>query len=281
MSTSHVISEAFTISCGNDLFIRGNVHTISDGNIKPVILLCHGFKGFKDWGFFPYAAEKMAEKGFHVIRFNFSCNGVGVTDFDELEKFAINTYSREQEDLDILLDYIQNNHLPFSNQFDLNRITLVGHSRGGGTSLLFAAEHLEIKAVVTWNGIADVDLFDEQLKDEIRKNGIAFISNARTKQQMPIRSIVLEDMEKYKERYHILSKIKELQIPFLAIQGKEDMKRLVEGAQLMKKAAPHQSFIDIPEANHTFGAVHPFQGTTPQLENTLLETISFLQSALN
>lgn len=280
MPLPHVISEAFTIDSGDDLYIRGNIHTNTDRNLKPVIVLCHGFKGFKDWGFFPYAAEKMAEKGFHVIRFNFSCNGVAAEDFDELDKFAVNTYSREQEDLGILLDYIQNRRLPFSNEFDLDRLALVGHSRGGGTSLLFAAEHADIKAVVTWNGIANVDLFDEQLKDEIRKNGIGYIANARTKQQMPIRSIVLEDMEKHKDRFDILSRIKELRIPVLIIQGNDDMERLVKGAALMKEAVPHQSFFSIPDANHTFGAVHPFRGTTPQLEDALGRTISFLLGAL-
>lgn len=280
MLTPHAISESFTISCGNDLYIRGNVHAIPDGQIKPVILLCHGFKGFKDWGFFPYAAETIAEQGFHVIRFNFSCNGVGETDFDELDKFAINTYSREQEDLSILLEHIQNHRLPFSDQFDLNRMALVGHSRGGGNSLLFAVNHAEIKAIVTWNGIAHVDLFDDQLKEEIGKNGISYIANARTKQQMPIRSVVLEDMEKHKDRFDILSRIKELQIPLLIIQGNDDMKRLVDGAARMKAAVPHQSFLSIPEADHTFGAVHPFQGTTPQLEEAITETISFLQNSL-
>ena len=67
----------------------------------PTLVILHGFKGFKDWGFFPYAAEFLANRGFAVITFNFSMNGVGqnLLDFTELDKFARNTYSREQENV--------------------------------------------------------------------------------------------------------------------------------------------------------------------------------------
>ena len=38
----------------------------------PLIIFLHGFKGFKDWGGFPYLLEKISEKGFITVAFNFS-----------------------------------------------------------------------------------------------------------------------------------------------------------------------------------------------------------------
>ncbi|MEW9667390.1 alpha/beta hydrolase family protein [Ammoniphilus sp. 3BR4] len=182
---SIVSMQSFCFSLDDSLSLRGDVHTIEDDRKKQVVILCHGFKGFKDWGFFPYAANQLAEKGYYVIRFNFSCNGVNEVDFDELDKFAINTYSREQADLNSLLQHIKERDLPLSEQYGLEHITLIGHSRGGGNSLIFAADHPEISKVITWNGIANVDLFDERLKEEIREKGVGYIINARTKQVCP------------------------------------------------------------------------------------------------
>ena len=38
--------------------LRGEVRTGGRGEERPAVLICHGFKGFKDWGFFPKLAER-------------------------------------------------------------------------------------------------------------------------------------------------------------------------------------------------------------------------------
>ena len=42
----------------------------------PTVIICHGFKGFMEWGFFPPLAELLVERGFTVIRFNYSGSGM-------------------------------------------------------------------------------------------------------------------------------------------------------------------------------------------------------------
>ena len=37
--------------------LRGEVRTAGGGEGRPAVVICHGFKGFKDWGFFPKLAE--------------------------------------------------------------------------------------------------------------------------------------------------------------------------------------------------------------------------------
>lgn len=280
MTNRAVTTAPFAFAVGDNLTLRGEVRAADDGRQKPVVLLCHGFKGFKDWGFFPHVGKELARSGFVAITFNFSCNGVNRVDFDELDKFAVNTYSREQADLAALFARVTSGQLPLAPLFDTERIALLGHSRGGGNSILFAASCPGIKAVVTWNGIADVDIFDDATKAALARDGIAYIRNARTGQLMPIRSVVLDDIRQNRERFDIPRKLAALTIPVLLIQGDRDRPRLVEGFRMLQAAAPHHTFHVIEGADHTFGAVHPFAGSTPHLDEALRVTIDFLRRAL-
>ncbi|MCZ8513552.1 alpha/beta fold hydrolase [Paenibacillus filicis] len=272
---------AFELELGEGLRLRGDVKLAENGSeSRPVVLFVHGFKSFKDWGFYPYVTDVFAAKGYYTVSFSFSCSGVNETDFDELEKFAVGTYSREQQDLAALLEALKRGELPGSESADLGRIALVGHSRGGGNSLIFAGEHSEIGAVVTWNGIADVDLFDDAFKAEIARSGVAYVPNMRTKQQMPIRAVFYEDLARNKERFELKRIMKELRTPVLALMAGQDSVRLRRGFEELQKAAPHQRYEIIPDTGHTFGAVHPFAGTTPQLEEAVRLSLEFIGEQL-
>ncbi|WP_159886683.1 alpha/beta hydrolase family protein [Paenibacillus puerhi] len=287
------ILDAGTLENGEPLYIRGEVRIAhgregerseedaeSAGVRLPVLIISHGFKGFKDWGFFPYVAERFASRGFYTVTFNFSCNGVNERDFDELDKFAVNTYSREQQDLKLLLGAVKAGSLPFGEYADAGRIHLLGHSRGGGNSILAAAEHPEIRSVTTWNGNANPDLFDDAFKERIAQDGVAYVANARTKQEMPIRAVFYEDLRLHGERYDIARRLQEIEAPVLQVQGDQDSPRLKAGFETLRQASPRhaKAIVTIEGGNHTFGAVHPFQGTTPYLEQALEATLSFLEN---
>jgi len=99
---------SLTSSLGEKIAITtyGNEHIYHN----KCIVLVHGFKGFKDWGYAPYFSNYFATKGFFVITFNFSHNGIGENKFEftELEKFANNTFSREISELeDVVNAYLQ------------------------------------------------------------------------------------------------------------------------------------------------------------------------------
>ncbi|MCP1306805.1 alpha/beta hydrolase family protein [Paenibacillus tyrfis] len=264
------------------LTLRGEV-TIREGASEgpvPVVIMAHGFKSFMDWGFQPYAAAELARRGYYVVRFNFSCNGVNERDFDELDKFAVNTYSCEQADLAVVWELLQEKRLPFAERADTCRVALLGHSRGGGNSIVFAAEHPDVQAVVTWNGIASADLFDDAFKEEIARNGVAYVANARTGQSMPIRQTFYDDLKQNAERFDITARLAGLKTQVLSVQGDADSDRLKEGFRRLREAAPNQSFVTIEGGTHTFGAVHPFAGTTPQLEEALEATARFLDGRM-
>ncbi|MWC28826.1 alpha/beta hydrolase family protein [Paenibacillus sp. MMS18-CY102] len=268
--------EQFVLSLGNDLWLRGDVRVIDDGQAKPVVIVSHGFKGFKDWGWFPYVAESLAERGFGVISFNYSRNGVNETDFDELEKFARNTYSRDQEDLAALYAALLHGELPLASILNLQHLYLVGHSRGGGSSIVFADEHpTAIRAVATWNSNANPNLFDAAFRDEVRRNGVAYVANARTKQQMPIRADFFDDLERSGERFNIAARAGQLITPLLVIQGDRDSERILSGNRQLRESAQQALHITIAGADHTFNSGHPFVGTSDALEHAIARTAQF------
>ena len=102
----------------------------------PIVIFCHGYKGFKDWGAWDIVGKEFANKNFFFIKFNFSHNGGTVEDpidFPDLEAFGNNTFSHELNDLERVLNFISCEKSVFKN-IDLNNIFLIGHSRGGGTT---------------------------------------------------------------------------------------------------------------------------------------------------
>ncbi|MCS1351977.1 S9 family peptidase [Mechercharimyces sp. CAU 1602] len=273
----------FTIPVGTEeRLIRGDLFLPESNGRVPVIIICHGFKGFKDWGFFPYAAESLASSRFAVITFNFSMNGVGedLLNFTQLDRFARNTFSREQEDLQILLQTLHAGTLPESERLNLAQCGLIGHSRGGGNALLFALNHDSIRAVTTWNSIAQLDLFPPALKEEIYRNGVGTIYNARTKQDMPIDLEVLKDLDYNKKSFDLLSRLPSYPHPLLFIHGEDDTSVPATAARQLYNVSPHASLHMIAGADHVFGCSHPFQGSTPMLEEAIAETASFMKKQL-
>lgn len=267
------MSESFVLEAGPDAVLHVSFFP-AKGTPKSLLVIAHGYKGFKDWGMFPYMADSLSVDN-HVITFNFSHNGVGddLENFTELEKFAHNTYSREQEDLEILLENVRSRH-----EFRGLPVFLLGHSRGAGSCFLYALDHPgEIAGVISWNGVTDMDLFTLSQKEEMLKNGRSYVDNARTGQQMPLDVVILEDLERNRERYALVDRLAESDLPAVLIQGTDDSKRLREGSALLTSVRPDIEWVQIQGGGHTFNTVHPFQGTTIQLDQAIAETRRFIE----
>ena len=130
----------------------------SDSTKKPLVIFCHGYKGFKDWGAWDLVAEMFSEQDLFFVKFNFSHNGGTVEnpiDFPDLKAFAENNYTKELNDLDDILNFILSENFPYKNIIDTKNITLVGHSRGGGISIIKASEDQRITSLITWASISD------------------------------------------------------------------------------------------------------------------------------
>src|SRR5690606_9945593 len=98
---------------------------------KPLVIFCHGYKGFKDWGAWDVVAEAFAKADLFFVKFNFSHNGGTMNqpiDFPDLEAFAENNYSKELEDLDDLIKFLQSTSNPFQAEINPNQLIIIGHS---------------------------------------------------------------------------------------------------------------------------------------------------------
>ncbi|KRE90470.1 lysophospholipase [Paenibacillus sp. Soil766] len=267
----------FELLISEQRVVRGDMYKAKQEPSKGTLLLLHGYKGFKNWGMFPYVASELAE-AVDVVAVNFSHNGVGedLMDFTELEKFAGDTYSKDLEDLQAIIADI---HKHVGKE---KPILLLGHSRGAGVSLIYALDHpTEITGVISWNGIAHVDLLTPENKAEMRSTGRSYTLNGRTKQMMPLDLEILEDMERNEARFDIVGRIRDASFPITLVQGTEDGERLLRGSEKLVANNPDIQWVRIPGGNHTFGSVHPYQGETEPLRMAIEETRGVIRSMLN
>jgi len=243
---------------------------------RPAVVICHGFKGFMEWGFFPHLAALLAERGFVAVRFNLS--GAGMNPGDELvtdtRAFRENTYSREQEDLLAVLAALGETVAP--GRVDRSRLGLLGHSRGGGAVVLAAARspwRERVRALVTWAAIAQVDRYSPEQKEEWRRLGELPVTHARTGQPLALGIGLLEDVERRGAELDILAAARERTAPWLIVHGEGDDSVPAEEARRLDAAAGgEKELLLIPGADHTFGCRHPFAGPTPQLIQALNAT---------
>ena len=264
----------YTTSQNNQISIT----TFGNQNLKnsPAIIISHGFKGFKDWGFFPFTANYFANKGFFVITFNYSHNGIGIinNEFTELEKFADNTFSLEIEELSDIISAYQSG---FFGKTRNGKIGLLGHSRGGAISLLTAQKIKTISSVVTWASVSTLDRYSERQKDAWRKKGYFSVLNTRTNQEMKLNVSLLEDLEKNKETLSIRNAVTNLKIPLLINHGTEDLAvRTEEAEELYSFSDKSITELNLIEnTGHTFGCIHPFDGSNDKFDSLLENTIMF------
>ena len=262
--------------------IHGDLRLPDAPGPHPVVVVCHGFKGFKDWGFHPWLGARLAGAGLAAVHFNFSRNGVRAADGDieDLEAFARNTLSIERDDLDTVLDAVLAGTLAPS--LDPSRLALLGHSRGGGIALLGAAERREAKALVTWASVSHFDrIGDEAVLAEWRRTGAFEVVNSRTGQKLPMGVAFLDDVLANLERLDLAAAAGRVRVPWLLAHGRADETVPFAEAEALRAASGGRALLlALDGAGHTFGAVHPFAGETAGLEEAASATVKLLLRAL-
>lgn len=250
--------------------IRGDLRLPRDGPPGPLLLICHGFKGFKDWGFFPHLSRSLADRGVPNAIFNFSHCGVAEDGeaFSRLDLFEKGTWGKELFDLQAVMAAASSGKLPEAEAYDGESFLLLGHSRGGGVVILTAAREPKVRRVATMASISHVDRFSDEVKQKWKREGVISIWNMRTKQEMPMDVAFLEDLEENREVYSVEKAAGSLEVPLLVLHGGADSSVPVEEAHDIASWAPGDLVkkVIIPECDHVLGSGHPFPGTNPTLE---------------
>ena len=248
---------------------------------RPAVVVIHGFKGFKDWGMFPPLAERLAQAGLTAVSLNLSGSGVDdAGDFSLPEHFGHNTFSAELQDVQEVIDTLFRGQLGVAEPSSLG---LLGHSRGGGSAVLQAAVDLRVNALVTWSAISRVERWPTDQRTSWRTRGYLEIQNSRTGQILPLYPDVLDDIERNAGRLDILAAAKRVNVPWLIVHGVNDESVPFQEAQSLKSASKRRQtrLLPIERGTHTFGATHPWQSSTPELDAVFDETLAWFAAHLH
>jgi pimeloyl-ACP methyl ester carboxylesterase len=267
--------QPFSFDNREGLPIRGDI--LSPGRLHaPVIVCVHGFKGFKDWGFWPEVAGRLCDAGYGAIRFNFSHSGIGADSekFSEVGLFETGTFTREVEDLREVLLRLTKGRLPGSEGLDVACVGLLAHSRGSVSALAVAAlREFPVRSLALWNPVSSVLWWDEETRRRWRETGFWEVVNARTGQVFRMKTPLLDDAEKNRDRLHPVVNAGKVHVPVLAVVAVEDETvPAAAGRRLASAAGEFGSLCEIAATGHTFGAAHPFPGPTPALEEAIRVT---------
>jgi alpha-beta hydrolase superfamily lysophospholipase len=265
----------FEIQSEEGLLIRGDIALPEKPRALCVIV--HGFKGFRQWGFFPWLAEQLSQANVAACRFDMSRNGVGESgdSFDRLDLFAGDTYSTQLADLQTVVRHCQSverlRHLP---------TFLLGHSRGGAVSILAARDIAQLEGVITWSAISHVDRWDQASSAQWRRDGYRDAVNARTKQVMRMSTAMLDDCETHAARLDIRAAASRLRVPLLVVHGGLDEGVPQEEAAEIAGCAPDASLLIIGNASHTYNAIHPLVNVPRELRLAAAVSAHFVAAYL-
>ena len=250
---------------------------------KKIVIFCHGYKGFKDWGAWNLMAEKFAEAGFFFIKFNFSYNGgtpEQPIDFPDLNAFGNNNYTKELDDLESIINWILINS-DYENEVDINDISIIGHSRGGGIVLLKANEDSRVKKVITLAAVCDFGSRSSTIGDleNWKKTGVKYVLNARTKQNMPHFYQFYENFKENEERLNIQKSVEKIKVPQLIIHGDSDTSISFKEGENIHSWNPKSCLKLIENANHVFNVTHPWKENklSKELDEVVGLCINFLK----
>lgn len=248
----------------------------------PLVIFCHGYKGFKDWGAWDLAMQTLAKAGFAAVKFNFSLNGTSLdqpTEFVDLDAFGRNTYTQEQRDLAQVIAHYQAQ--PF---VDETQVFLIGHSRGGGAVLLQTYYNDQVTGAISWAGVADFKKRFPQRDnfEQWKEKGVFYSMNGRTKQQMPHYFTFWEDFVAHEQELTIQYAAQNLRKPVLIVNGTADEAVGVKEAELLHLWIKDSELFIVEGADHVFGARHPHtaEQLPDDLEHVVKKTIAFIQQQL-
>ncbi len=255
---------SWSIRGSDDQPILGDTHT-PDGDAAGVILLAHGFKGYKDYGFFPHLAEAAARHGLIAHRFNFSHSGMtnNIETFERPDLFEADTWGKQVYDLQRVASAVRIGELTGG---DLPQ-TWFGHSRGGVTTLLTAGRAFADDGAVRPSRVVSAAAphytvnMDDATRQLMREQGHLESPSGRTGQALRVGRAWLEEVEADPDAFDPMRAVSSIACPILIVHGTADATVPVESAHTLAAATergPGQvTKVVMSEVNHVFNGRNP------------------------
>jgi len=278
MSTARVTEFELEGADGGPL--RGEVFTAGDGSGRPAIVLCHGFRGSKDWGFFPMLSTRLARAGMTAICFNFSGSGFGATGegFVDTERFSNSTFSNDVTDLATVCESLVAGRL-VEGLVRSEGYGLFGYSRGGAAAILHAAANPRVRCLVTWAAISHTDRWSESEIEDWRASGRRYVPGSDN--ELYYNTNMLDDIEKNARELDLRRASTQLDAPWLIVHGEADGFVPAEEAHELHEASEGKARIEVlPGGVHTFGLSETVTGSETALRSAIGSTMDWFATHL-
>ena len=276
-----MILKQISISLG-DGELHGDLHYAGHSSC-PILLIIHGFRGSKNWGFFPTIAEEFAQNGSIVLTWNMSLSGYSdnAQYIDQPENFARNTITQEVVDTQSIIDSILQDDRIISGDIRSHwngDIHVLGHSRGGGIGILISAKNPSIKKLALWNTISRFGRFTERQKKLWSETGTFPIDETEDGKVIAMNYTYISDLEFHSDEYSPLRAITEVSADILIVHAEQDMTVPIREAYALQEKSHSAHMHSIPQAGHIFGCTHPFTEMTSSLRDAIDTTTAFFST---
>ena len=232
-------------------YIHGN-SSMPSSDPKGIILIAHGFKGYKDYGMIPWLGQMFVDQGFIVHRFNFSHSGMTANDgpFERPDLFERDTWNFQVQDLAVLTRELSQVGLP---------MTILGHSRGGVSCLLAAGRGaVEIDGVISLSAPATCNPMTPEAQQDLLTKGFVESPSSRTDQMLHVGRAFLQDQIDDPESHNLLPLVETISSRVLVIHGEIDPTVSVESAVAIAAAGKSTTLVRIPHGDHVYNTPNPF-----------------------
>eukprot|EP01111_Echinosteliopsis_oligospora_P017045 TRINITY_DN7258_c0_g1_i1.p1 TRINITY_DN7258_c0_g1~~TRINITY_DN7258_c0_g1_i1.p1 ORF type:complete len:265 (+),score=73.12 TRINITY_DN7258_c0_g1_i1:55-849(+) len=210
-----------------------------------VVLICHGLGGHKDACFYPKLADELASIGINSYRFDFAGNG------ESQGKFVYADYMKEVEDITSVKEHFTG--------LGKTVVAVVGHSKGAGVVLLYAAKHDDIPLVVSVAARYHMKEGEsyKKAKEEIQQKGYSEFKMKQYDGKEVVKKVTQADIDERdsinmaiicaseKSKICVIHGTEDKAIPF------EDSKSIYKKLTEMR-APTKQTHISILHADHNF-----------------------------
>jgi len=277
------------MNMNNEIYLGANNRkslidiSLPKNETKEIVLFIHGYKGYKDWGAWNLVEQYFLKHEIGFAKLNLSHNGGTIEnpiDFPDLEAFGNNCYTYELTDISNAIQWLDQ-RINLANY----NLSLVGHSRGGGVALLSVSNPF-VKRIITWAAIDDIpSRFPKGSElEKWKKDGVRFIKNGRTKQDMPHYYSFYNDFLENKDVLDIKTaaeKLKELNKPCLHIHGRNDEAVTYKAAINLSEWTGGEAVL-LEETGHTFDTKHPWtENSLPlKMKEVCDKTIGFIKRSI-
>jgi alpha-beta hydrolase superfamily lysophospholipase len=265
--------------------ILGDCHQPA-GEARGVIIIAHGFKGYKDYGMFPVIARACAAGGLIAHRFNFSHSGMtnDIETFARPDLFERDTWNKQVHDCRAVIEAIASGELegrglPY---------VLFGHSRGGVTVLLTAgrcaddARFPQPVGVVTAATPSRCNSLSEEEAEKLLAEGFLESPSARTGQKLRLGRAFLQEQLDDPASHDLLALASNIRCAALIMHGSDDPTVPVSSAEDLRKALGERcNQRIIAGADHVFNTPNPMpadMAPSEQLRELLYAVVHFALS---